>query len=117
MFMARTISSDRRRDGTYSMERRVCGEPSIVTSRICRVCVSNMPVEHDGTNAFKFRVAFSDAITIGFRTFRDQSLTVTAGTVRKAKRVNKRRDLWGVTVEPLSHEGATVSLPPGGPAT
>ena len=36
-----------------------------------------MPVEHDGTNAFKFRVAFREAIKIDFRIFWDHSLTVT----------------------------------------
>ena len=42
-----------------------------------RACFSNMPVEHDGTNAFKFRVAFREAIKIDFRIFWDHSLTVT----------------------------------------
>ena len=37
---------------------------------------SNMPVEHDGANAFKFRAAFREAIKIDFRIFWDHSLTV-----------------------------------------
>ena len=32
---------------------------------------------HDGANAFKFRVAFREAIKIDFRIFWDHSLTVT----------------------------------------
>ena len=71
----------------------------------------NLPAEHDGTNAFEFRIAFGEAIKIGFLTFRDHSLSVIWGTVTKAKRVNKRRDLWEVRVAPSSNEAVIVSLP------
>ena len=36
----------------------------------------NLPAEHDGTNAFEFRIAFGEAIKIGFLTFQDHSLSV-----------------------------------------
>ena len=55
--------------------RWVCGVPSRLTSRPFCACFTNMPVEHDGTNAFKFRVAFREAIKIDFRIFWDHSLT------------------------------------------
>ncbi len=71
------------------------------------------PHEHDGETAFKLRIAFSEGISIGFRTFRDQSLSVSGGSVTKAKRVDRRRDLWEVTVKPGSLGDVTVTLAGG----
>ena len=71
------------------------------------------PYEHDGKTAFKFRIAFSEGISIGFRTFRDQSLSVSGGSVTKAKRVDRRKDLWEVTVKPGSLGDVTVTLEGG----
>ena len=72
-----------------------------------------LPEAHDGERAFRFRVAFSEDIAIGFRTFRDQSLSVSGGSVKKAKRVDRRRDLWEVTVKPGSLGDVTVTLEGG----
>ena len=71
------------------------------------------PAEHDGKTAFKLLVAFSEGISIGFRTFRDQSLSVSGGSVKKAKRVEGRRDLWEVKVKPDSLGDVTVTLAGG----
>ena len=71
------------------------------------------PHEHNGETAFKLRIAFSEGISIGFRTFRDQSLSVSGGSVTKAKRVDRRKDLWEVTVEPGSLGDVTVTLAGG----
>ena len=72
------------------------------------------PAEHDGETAFKLRIAFSEGISIGFRTFRDQSLSVSGGSVKNAKRVDRRKDLWEVTVKPGSLGDVTVTLEGGG---
>ena len=71
------------------------------------------PYEHDGKTAFELRIGFSEGISIGFRTFRDQSLSVSGGSVKHAKRVDGRRDLWKVTVKPGSLGDVTVTLPGG----
>ena len=71
------------------------------------------PDEHDGASPFTVRIAFSEGISIGFRTFRDQSLSVSGGSVTKAKRVEGRKDLWEVTVEPGSPGDVTVTLAGG----
>ena len=71
------------------------------------------PHEHDGETAFKLRIAFSEGISIGFRTFRDASFTVSGGSVTKAKRVDRRKDLWEVTVKPGSLGDVTVTLEGG----
>ena len=71
------------------------------------------PAEHDGKTAFKLRIAFSEGISISFRTFRDQSLSVSGGSVTKAKRVDRRKDLWEATVKPDSIGDVTVTLEGG----
>ena len=42
---------------------------------------------------------------------RDASFRVTGGDVTQANRVDGRRDLWRITVEPDSDEAVTVRLP------
>ena len=69
-----------------------------------------LPATHDGETAFTFRLAFSEAIVIGYEAFRDHSVGVSGGAVTKAQRVNKRRDLWEITVEPASDAAVSVSL-------
>ncbi len=71
------------------------------------------PYEHDGETAFKLRIAFSEGIAISFRTFRDQSVSATGGRVTKAKRVDRRKDLWEITVEPDTNEAVTLTLAGG----
>ena len=71
------------------------------------------PAEHDGSSPFKLRIGFSEGISIGFRTFRDASLSVAGGSVTGAKRVDGRNDLWEVTVRPGSIGDVTVTLEGG----
>ena len=71
-----------------------------------------LPATHDGETAFTFRIAFSEAIVIGYEVFRDHSVGVSGGEVTKARRVDKRRDLWKITVEPASDAAVSVSLSP-----
>ena len=70
------------------------------------------PSGHDGARAFTLRVAFSEAIAIGYEAFRDHSVGVIGGAVTKARRVDKRRDLWEITVKPASDAAVSVSLSP-----
>ena len=70
-----------------------------------------VPEAHDGSSAFRFRVAFSEDIGIDYKTLRDESFTATGGDITKASRVGGRRDLWEVTVEPASRDAVTITLP------
>ncbi|WP_428097254.1 Calx-beta domain-containing protein [Candidatus Rariloculus sp.] len=70
-----------------------------------------MPAEHAGQGSFSFRVAFSEGISISYKTVRDASFTVTGGDVTHARRVDGRRDLWRIAIEPDSDETVTVRLP------
>ena len=69
------------------------------------------PDKHDGTGFFTFKIAFSEPISIGYVTLRDDSLDVTNGSATKAKRVDGQSDLWEITVEPDSDADVTVVLP------
>ena len=70
-----------------------------------------VPESHDGEDAFRFRVAFSEDISISYKTMRDHSFTVSGGEVTKAKRVNRRKDLWEIKVEPETDGAVTIALP------
>ena len=69
------------------------------------------PDKHLGTGVFTFEIAFSEPISIGYKTLRDDSLEVTNGSATKAKRVNGQSDMWEITVEPDSDADVTVVLP------
>ena len=71
----------------------------------------DVPASHDGSSAFTVRVAFSEAISTGFRAMRDEAFTVTGGSVTGAKRVDGASDLWDIRVEPSGSGAVTVSLP------
>ena len=72
-----------------------------------------LPTHHDGASAFTFRIAFSDAVDITRQAMKDHALTVTGGTVTKAKRVDGRSDLWEITVAPAGPEPVSILVPQG----
>ena len=53
----------------------------------------------------------SEGIAVSYKTVRDASFRVTGGDVTRASRVDRRRDLWKITIEPDSAEAVTVRLP------
>ena len=71
------------------------------------------PEAHDGESAFTFRAAFSEDIGISFRSLREDAFTVTGGRVTSGKRVDGRRDLFEMTVEPDGAGDVTIELPAG----
>ncbi len=73
----------------------------------------DMPETHDGESAFTFRVAFSEDIGISFRALREDAFTVTGGRVTGGGRVDDRRDLFEMTVEPDGDGDVTIELAAG----
>ena len=73
----------------------------------------DVPSAHDGESAFTFRVAFSEDIGISYRSLREDAFTVTGGRVTSGKRVDDRRDLFEITVQPDSDDDVTITLPAG----
>ena len=70
-----------------------------------------IPSNHDGSSAFTFRVAFSAEVKINRQKMRDHALTVTGGTVTDARRVDGRKDLWELTVEPAGTGAVFILVP------
>ena len=70
-----------------------------------------MPEAHDGESAFRFRVAFSEPIAISFRSLREDAFQVAGGRVTRGKRVDRRKDLFEITVEPDGGGDVAISLP------
>ena len=100
---------DNRRQLTNSPTATVAGpaaEP--LTARF-----ENMPAEHDGQGEFQFRVAFSEDIGSSLRSLREDAFTVTGVRVTGGKRVDDRRDLFEITVQPDSDDDVTITLPAG----
>ena len=75
--------------------------------------VSEAPAEHDG-GAFAVRIAFSEDVETKAK---DARFRVRGGSVSKARRVNERRDLWRVEVQPDSAATVTLRLPAGAVST
>ena len=74
----------------------------------------DVPSEHDGESAFRFRVAFSEPLSwMNGRRLREDVVAVAGGRATAAGRVERRRDLWQVTVEPDSGADVTVTLAAG----
>ena len=72
-----------------------------------------MPEAHGGpgSEAFTFRVRFSEEPQVSYRTLRDHSFAVMGGTVRKAPRVDGRNDLREIHIEPSGWDDVRIALP------
>ena len=71
----------------------------------------NMPAEHDGSSPFTFRMSFSAEVTIEPAAMRDHALLVSGGTVTGASRVDGRKDLGEITVQPAGNgAGGTYNI-------
>ena len=76
------------------------------------VSLENNPATHNGTDVFTFEIRFSEEFPLSFRTLKLHALQVTAGTVKKAQRVDNSSDIhWRITVQPDSNGNVTVVLP------
>ena len=74
----------------------------------------DVPAEHDGDSAFTLRMAFSEPLSwMNGRRLREDVVAVAGGRATSASRVNRRRDLWQLTVEPDSLADVTVTLAAG----
>ena len=129
------IEPDSDGDVTVSLDAgRPCGEPGAICTADGRslsegisttvegpdtgpppltASFEGMPEAHDGESGFRFRVAFSENIGISYRSLREDAFTVTGGRVTRGKRVDDRRDLFEMTVEPDGEGEVTIALPAG----
>ena len=73
--------------------------------------LEDFPVNHDGSSAFTFRIAFSAEVVISRQDMKEHALVVSGGTVTRARRVDRRKDLWALTVEPAGTGAVSVLVP------
>ena len=73
---------------------------------------ASLPEAHAGAGRVALRIQFSEPVATSDATLRDSSFVVTNGTVRTARRVDGRGDLWEIEVEPASAAEMVVVLPP-----
>ncbi|MDE0410036.1 MAG: SwmB domain-containing protein [Alphaproteobacteria bacterium] len=70
--------------------------------------VEAAPSEHRGKGRFELRVAFGAPVT---GRAKDAAIEVTGGTLARAARVDERKDLWELRVQPSGYGAVTVTLP------
>ena len=75
--------------------------------------VHDVPSSHDGATAFTFKLRFSENIeNLSYTTLHEHALTVTGGTVDKARRLEAGNNVrWEITVTPSSNADVTIVLP------
>ena len=72
---------------------------------------SAVPEAHDGSSRFTVGLAFSEAVKPGIQKV-EAALTVTGGTVKKARRVAPpSNEQWTITIKPDGHGAVSVRLP------
>ncbi len=74
----------------------------------------SVPTFHNGSDNFKFRIAFSEELETGFsyKTLRDHVFTVEGGTVVGARRLVSGSNIgWEITVDPDSNGDVKITLP------
>ena len=69
------------------------------------------PTSHGGSTV-KLRVEFSAALITGYADVRDHGFNVTGGRVTGARRVDRRSDLWELTIVPAGTGSMTVEATP-----
>ena len=72
---------------------------------------TSVPEAHDGSTAFALQIEFSADVAGRLRRMRNDIFEVTGGAVTDLRRVDRRRDLWTVTVTPSSDDAVTVAVP------
>ena len=94
---------------TSTATAAVTAAPSPLTAS-----VESAPTSHNGSEAFRIRIALSEAPKSGFSytTMRDHAFTVTGGDVTGARRLVSGKNLrWEITVQPSGNADVTVGLP------
>ena len=70
----------------------------------------DVPPSHNGEDAVQFQLRFSEPVSTSYKVLRDIAIQAVNGTVLESKRVDKRNDLWMVTVEPDGVENMIIRL-------
>ena len=81
------------------------------TETLLTASFENVPSEHDGSTVFTFRLRFSEDPAVSYKVLRDRAFSVSGGTVKRARRVDGRRDLRELHVRPKTTGEIRIDLP------
>ena len=70
----------------------------------------DVPVSHNGRDAIQFQLLFTEPVSVSYKTLRDVAIQVENGSVRESRRVDKRSDLWMITIEPEGNREVVITL-------
>ena len=91
----------------------VTATPSDPSRKSLTASVVEAPAEHDGEE-FSVQIQFSEDVETKAK---DAPFRVRGGSVSRARRVNERRDLWQVKIQPESAATLKLTLPAGAAST
>ena len=92
----------------------VAATPNSAATGALTASFESVPTSHNGSDNFKFRIAFSEELETGFsyKTLRDHVFTVEGGTVVGARRLVSGSNIgWEITVDPDSNGDVKITLP------
>ena len=100
--------------GTLSVSFTVAASEAVAPDALT-ASFEGVPEAHGGpgSEAFTFRVRFSQEPRVSYSVLRDESFAVTGGGVRRARRVDGRNDLREIHVEPEGWDDVRVTLAGG----
>ena len=102
-----SFTDDAHNDETLTSSSTIAVAGQALTARL-----ENEPETHDGDNRFSFELRFSEEFSLSYKTLRDKAFTVTGGTVKVARRLDKPSNIhWEIVIEPDSVGEVTVVLP------
>ena len=100
-------------DDAGNAETLTSAATSAVAKPPLTATVYEKPSSHDGNAAFTFELRFSENIeNLSYTTLHEHTLTVTGGTVDKARRLAVPSNVrWEITVTPASSSDVIIVLP------
>ncbi len=99
---------------TSAVTVAVAATPNSAATGVLTASFESVPTFHNGSDNFKFRIAFSEELETGFsyKTLRDHVFTVEGGTVVGARRLVSGSNIgWEITVDPDSNGDVKITLP------
>ena len=82
------------------------------TPRRLTAAFESVPSSHNGSTAFLVQLRFSEEVDLSYTAFTNGLLTVTGGTVSKARRLQPPSNIgWEITVTPSGNGDVVLTLP------
>ena len=89
-------------------------QPTATEATPLTAAFDDAPSSHDGETAFTVRLALSEAVSNTADDIRDNTFTVSGGTLSAVRAVDGRSDLWELTIAPSGAANVGLILNPGG---